>query len=103
MINGQFLQALDDFRAVVAPRLANIGGPVLCGGPARIGGVATAVTSPFEKRGDIGIAAAANESSNGCWLEVHRVAGVLRRDDDIDFIGHLSARTGRIARETGYG
>ena len=54
-----------------------------------------AVTAPFKRkhRGDVGVAAAAAMGQvAGVGLKVHGMAGVLRRDDDVEvLLGHFFA------------
>ena len=95
ILDLQFFKPLNDDLAVLAPRFAHIGGPLLRGRPARIGRGGDGRDRAMQRkhRRDVGVAAAAAVGQvAGVGLKVHGVAGVLRRDDDVEvLLGHFCA------------
>ena len=75
-------------RAVVAPRLAHVGGPILHRRPARRRRSRDRSHVAFERknRREIRLAAAAVGQITGVGLIIGRMASVLRRDNDVEIL-----------------
>ena len=87
-LDVQFFQTLDDSAAVIAPRLAHIGDPILHRRPARRRRSRNRSHVTFERknRGEIRLSAAAMGQIACVGLIIGRMAAVLRRDNDVEIL-----------------